>query len=582
MKNTFIKTISTVLQIVLFLNIGGVIHAESILGNGNGTEENPYKIRTQAELEIISDIPDAYYILENDIELSGSLTPLCSLKDEFTGVFDGNGHSITNITISDYYEYSGLFGKNSGTIRNLKVSYSSTGSEYSFWTDTTFGGITGINKGTIENCEVSVFCNLTSTSLPEYSSSIGGVTGKNADTGKISNCAVTGEIAADVISDSNTEQHLYIGGISGINSGKVNLCYTNILINSDVTTDGYIYANFYLGGITGSGNGTISNTSADYTITAGEAEYAYIGGICGYGNTTIENTYANGSITSLAYSQYAGGIAGMGNSIQISNSKAEVTASFFNTIYSLYFGGIVGFSDSGSSIYQTGAIVNFIGEKASYETPNLYCGGLGGYCNGTINNCFAKGDIATDIGTLYIGGLVGSSHSDLNINNSYAAVSGVKYGIVYPCGTVTNSFYDAAVSGCDDTGYGNATSALGMKLEAVYKNANWNFDSIWEISSSVNDGYPYLKTLTTPFKIVISEEYPYAITLISNKNLSGTIAISLYDEENQFKEATLYSAAENIPTSIEKLEPGNSIKVMWWESMLNLKPVCKTAILSVQ
>lgn len=52
--------------------------------SGDGSGDNPYRITSQAELEWISQDPDASYVLSNDIALSGEWKPI-----DFQGVFDG-------------------------------------------------------------------------------------------------------------------------------------------------------------------------------------------------------------------------------------------------------------------------------------------------------------------------------------------------------------------------------------------------------------------------------------------------------------------------------------------------------------
>lgn len=82
----------------------------------------------------------------------------------YTGTFDGQGHTISGLyfeSCSNYYDQSsieydyqyrdnlsfGLFGFNSGTIKNVGVINS-----YFGWQYNRIGGICGENSGTIENC----------------------------------------------------------------------------------------------------------------------------------------------------------------------------------------------------------------------------------------------------------------------------------------------------------------------------------------------------------------------------------------------------------------------------------------------
>ena len=84
-----------------------------------------YNIYTAADLANISNDLSGVYYLQNDIDLSGytNWTPIGTGNDNgqyFNGVFDGQGHTISGLTMSgDGYTYSGLFGVSRGIIRNV-------------------------------------------------------------------------------------------------------------------------------------------------------------------------------------------------------------------------------------------------------------------------------------------------------------------------------------------------------------------------------------------------------------------------------------------------------------------------------
>lgn len=90
---------------------------------GSGTESDPYIIPDLETLEFYRDMINtgsdskynsAHYILTADINLGGTdntWTPIGSNKDHaFTGTFDGNGHTISELYINSNSEYAGLFG----------------------------------------------------------------------------------------------------------------------------------------------------------------------------------------------------------------------------------------------------------------------------------------------------------------------------------------------------------------------------------------------------------------------------------------------------------------------------------------
>lgn len=77
------------------------------------------KITTEAQLRAMAEDPDGVFVLENDITLTSAWSPI----DMFEGVFDGNGHSIKNITLDvESYSNIGFFNMLSeAVLRNLNL-----------------------------------------------------------------------------------------------------------------------------------------------------------------------------------------------------------------------------------------------------------------------------------------------------------------------------------------------------------------------------------------------------------------------------------------------------------------------------
>ena len=84
-------------------------------------------IYTAEDLYNIRNDLDGKYILMNDIDLSvyENWEPIGSFKTSFTGEFDGNGYSVSNLNINKSYNdsntaYFGLFGcVQDCTIKNI-------------------------------------------------------------------------------------------------------------------------------------------------------------------------------------------------------------------------------------------------------------------------------------------------------------------------------------------------------------------------------------------------------------------------------------------------------------------------------
>ena len=190
-----------------------------------GTANNPYKIFTATQLETFRDLvndengnPAAWAVLMNDIDLKDVCGPELnggssvfwirignSFSNSYSGNFDGDGHTISGLTInSSSANNQGLFGYvgTGGTVQNLTVSGSVSVSD-----GEDVGGVVGYNfSGTVTNCAFSG-----SVSGNNY---VGGIVGYNSS-GTVENCYNTG-----TVSDGTTS-----GGVVGQNSGSVTNCY---------------------------------------------------------------------------------------------------------------------------------------------------------------------------------------------------------------------------------------------------------------------------------------------------------------------------------------------------------------------
>ena len=229
---------------------------------GEGTEESPFLITNQEELSLISDFPACHFKLMNDIELQGEWHS----ATKFSGVFDGNGNTISNLTISNSINDSspsyGLFGNNYGIITNLEVITSESGVSAGNFSS---GIMCGTNYGTISKCKVS-------GKLSVSQRNAGSIAGANY--GKINNVSANTSIK---LSADDTG----IGGIVGI-------AYKSSEISNS----------YFTGELSGSGYHTSGNT-----------HWCNMGGIVGEGNTSdllIENCYAVSTYTTSGYCEKQG------------------------------------------------------------------------------------------------------------------------------------------------------------------------------------------------------------------------------------------------------------------------------------
>lgn len=173
---------------------------------GTGTKDNPIPIRTAQELADIGgiinsgtlysvlDMPagDTVYVrLEADISLAdytggAGWTPIGTEDNPFNVHFDGNGHTISGMQITDQSitrRYVGLFGVigEQGRVSSLRI----TDSSIRYNRGGTFAGmLAGKSAGTIENCEIGGTV---------YSQYAGGAVGELKG-GAVKNCLVTARV----------------------------------------------------------------------------------------------------------------------------------------------------------------------------------------------------------------------------------------------------------------------------------------------------------------------------------------------------------------------------------------------------
>ena len=234
---------------------------------GDGSVLYPYYIRTALELNTIGtptatvdwSLSDSY-ILVNDIDLrlysDSGFTPIGTSTKPFSGVFDGNGHTISNLNIKSG-DSAGLFGyiSNSGVVQNLTLSNVTVSGEFMY-----AGSIAGYSSGTVRLCNIIGF-DLTNL---EAGSANGGLVGYVTNTstngaftsaGYIDMCSVNvsaqtngdfgglaGNLIGSVIYNSKVEVESYtaqqnstaFGGLAGVvkNAAGINDYMFSVLKNS--------------------------------------------------------------------------------------------------------------------------------------------------------------------------------------------------------------------------------------------------------------------------------------------------------------------------------------------------------------
>jgi hypothetical protein len=60
-------------------------------------------------------------------------------------------------------------------------------------------------------------------------------------------------------------------------------------------------------------------------------------------------------------------------------------------------------------------------------------------------------------------------------------------------GEVTGSFWDTQTSGQTTSRGGIGATTAQMKQQSTYEAAGWDFENVWAINPSINNGYPYIQ-----------------------------------------------------------------------------------------
>ena len=290
---------------------------------GTGTAEDPYQIANGAQLAYLASSVNSgetyeqkNFVLTANIDLNGlPLTPIAnSFSDAllggsdyrvFAGNFDGNGYTISNVSIGSETapleaDVLGLFGATEGKISNLNLDtvsihgvakIASIGAVVGF-----AGGLVGYSGGSIENCHVTSLTMDMSAPSNVYAAAywVGGLVGALDGTQLINECSVSGSITEKAGKGS-------IGGLIGELGKAAKITYSRSNVTVNVKADSRGGAD--VGGFIGKGNGktdaetVIRNCYATGNVTGGAYTGGFAGGLWGL---NIKNCYASGNVSQAA------------------------------------------------------------------------------------------------------------------------------------------------------------------------------------------------------------------------------------------------------------------------------------------
>jgi hypothetical protein len=144
------------------------------------------------------------------------------------------------------------------------------------------------------------------------------------------------------------------------------------------------------------------------------------------------------------------------------------------------------------------ATIKNLGVANSYVKGKNYVGGLVGNNDGNVSNCYS---ISMVTGQNNVGVLIGWNSGKINNCYSVEIVTGNRkqnrrlVGTINENSSVGSSYYEAESSNLsDDSSKGESKTTEQMKMQSTF--TNWDFTNTWDISSKINERYPYLRILT--------------------------------------------------------------------------------------
>lgn len=474
-----------------------VLIASDSFESGDGSAEAPYIIKTPQQLT---------YLTSSSLNGETYEGKYISIASDI----DMSGYSWVPIR-----NFKGTLYGNNFTISNLKIENSSSITTY----DGCYCvGFIGVNEGYVANLN---FVNI-SVDVNYLSVVCGGVAGYNCKYGTIDNCDVIGTISAKTtLSGSGT---VYIGGVVGLGEqfSSVSRCIVSASVIGSHST-GYVYA----GGVVGQSYGGVFTCTTRGNINANSAD-----------------SVAGGLVGSLLYS-----------SIENSYSTADITAQSTSSAASA--GGIAGqtvFDDN--SIMQCYYAEGTVSAIATGDNQSAYCGGIVGEGGGTIDSCFASGQLIATTktegnyqkGSGYVGQIIGNDKSTATntVENSY-------YSSTMSIQRTTTESYThkwTEGSGCDEVEksetrykHGTATTAnttYGTStVDANFKTSSFITTTLkWTLYSTLSNATAYYSEnvwITNGYYPRLHTAYNYSAVVV--KYIGDTVLgvdYQLCDQEYTF------------------------------------------------
>ena len=458
----------------------------------------------------------------------------------FSGVFDGDGHKISGLTVvpaeeGEGYDYKRVVAGLFGTVRNAEIRdltldetcrVEVSGTYYfSFGDlDLEIGAIAAVGDESrfircVNRADVVVTSVIWGSETHETICSVSGIVA-HADDRKLIGCSNEGHMTVDVHSDvvdirvsglvgrcgpvygkenrivsctnrgnifvsGNTSGSVSVGGISSNYSFRVDSCENHSVVKVNAHE-----GSAYVGGVSSASMGITYSFNRDSVICESDGFEVQVGGVCSY-------SFYNSSQTDSLYT------CGNEGEIEVKSNGSMLSV-----------GGVMGQNTDCPVVdcwNRGGLKIESSAPRSSSRWNAIYAGGLVGYCEEPVYNSYNRGNISLIDAHIdvegssqgSVGGLVGKAYKLLwnsySTGDVYSDVAGVKVCRLSES-NVHFCYYnsDAVIEGTEVDEQGIAYSTAEMQsagsgfLEALNNNATKGGTSCrnWGYIPGENDGYP--------------------------------------------------------------------------------------------
>ncbi len=333
------KAITLIYKTIFMLLMVGVNPALAQFSGGSGTQADPYQIATAADLDNVRNYLDSHFILTGNLDLStatgdpsgdfwnagagwiaiGYDDTSTFMPVAFTGTFDGGGHTILGLYMSQadsagvgLFKYLG----SSGVIKNVGLANVDI---------TGFTNVGGLIGGTVvgnpEMDTLPVIDSVFVTGTVTGGDNVGGVIG-NQFAGNLSHAWSSATVVG-------TGGFAYYGGLVGyIDGGSISESYAT---GSVTESTGF---GSQVGGLVGGAGGGIALTISDSYATGAVSGYDDVAGLVGavFGGVTITNSYATGAVSGDVSAVNLGGLVGFEDDYTLETLGNTYTSSYWDSM----------------------------------------------------------------------------------------------------------------------------------------------------------------------------------------------------------------------------------------------------------